>query len=144
MRREEVGLFVESLRQCAKAEVEVDITAVVAALSTSLSCRIVLGKTYMDEDFDERGFKGIVDEPHEIIGAFNISDCIPFLGFLDLQGLHRGVKAIMKVFDAFLQKIIDEHIESKADQNRERDCPSWSLMRTSFNLADPISSQCCW
>ncbi|KAL5990696.1 hypothetical protein ACLOJK_011599 [Asimina triloba] len=127
MRREEVGLFVESLKQSAKAEVEVDVTAMVAALSTSLSCRMVLGKKYMDEDFDKRGFKGVVDELNEIIGAFNIADYIPCLGFLDLQGLRRGVKAIMKVFDAFFEKIIDEHIESKADQNRERDFVDFML-----------------
>ncbi|KAL5990695.1 hypothetical protein ACLOJK_011598 [Asimina triloba] len=126
-RREEVGLFVESLKQSAKAEVEVDITAMVAALSTSLSCRMVLGKKYMDEDFDKRGFKGVVDELNEIIGAFNIADYIPCLGFLDLQGLRRGVKAIMKVFDAFFEKIIDEHIECKADQNRERDFVDFML-----------------
>ncbi|XP_058092527.1 cytochrome P450 71AU50-like [Magnolia sinica] len=118
MRREELALLVQSLKDSAQTHEMVDLTMKVSSLSTSVTCRTVLGKKYTDESFDKRGFKGVIDDLSAIVGAFNIADYIPYVGRLDLQGLRRRVVAIRKVFDDFFEKIIDEHV---ADRNGKRD-----------------------
>jgi cytochrome P450 family 1 subfamily A polypeptide 1/ferulate-5-hydroxylase len=40
-----------------------------------------------------------------------LGDYIPQIAALDLQGLTKRMKAISKVLDVFLDKIIDEHVQ---------------------------------
>jgi hypothetical protein len=55
-----------------------------------------------------------------LAASFNFGDYIPPIAPLDLQGLTKRMKAVGKVFDDFLEKIIDEHIQFK-DENRTKD-----------------------
>ncbi|CDP12930.1 unnamed protein product [Coffea canephora] len=50
----------------------------------------------------------------------NLADYYPYLRELDLQGLTRRMKAVSKIFDRFLEKIVDEH-EQSANQDRQAD-----------------------
>ncbi|KAF5187942.1 Cytochrome p450 [Thalictrum thalictroides] len=59
-----------------------------------------------NDDFD---FKDVLQEGLKLVGVFNLADYIPYIAALDLQGLGRRMKAISKVLDGFLDKIIDEH-----------------------------------
>ena len=121
MRREEVGFLIKSLKSSASAGAAVDISARVASLSADLSCRMIFGKKYMDKDFDERGFKAVIQEGMQLAATPNIGDYIPCLLGLDLQGLTRRVKATAKVFDDFLEKIIDEHVEKPKEEGQTKD-----------------------
>ncbi|XP_042041775.1 cytochrome P450 71AU50-like [Salvia splendens] len=112
MRREELGLFVESLNEASRLHVAVDLSAKVASLTGEMSCRMMFGKKYKDKDIDDRGFKGVVQEVVKLIAAPNLGDYFPFLGVLDLQGLTRKLKAITKVFDVFFEKIIEDHVRA--------------------------------
>nr|QNS29961.1 cytochrome P450 [Nothapodytes nimmoniana] len=111
MRREELELFVESLKKAAKDHAAVDLSVAVAFLTTGMSCRMVFGKKYVDEEIDERGFKAVIQETMQLSAAPNLGDYFPYLGVLDLQGLTRRMKAIGKVFDNFFEKIIEEHVQ---------------------------------
>uniref|UniRef100_M1ACK0 Cytochrome P450 monooxygenase CYP736B n=1 Tax=Solanum tuberosum TaxID=4113 RepID=M1ACK0_SOLTU len=71
---------------------------------------MVFGKKYMDEDLDKRGFKAIVQDVVHLSATPNLGDFFPFLGAIDLQGITRKLKDLSKVFDEFLEKIIDEHV----------------------------------
>ncbi|KAK9288271.1 hypothetical protein L1049_016721 [Liquidambar formosana] len=116
MRREELGHFIKSIEKAARARVVVDLSAKVSSLSADMTARMVLGKKYMDEKFDERGFKAVIQEGMHIAAVFNIADYIPQVAALDLQGLTRRMKVVSKVFDEFLEKILDEHIQSGAER----------------------------
>lgn len=72
MRREEVGLMVESLRAAAREGTAVDITARLSELSAAMSCRMVLGKKYMDEEFHEKGFKAVIQEGMQLAAIPNL------------------------------------------------------------------------
>ncbi|XVF17152.1 hypothetical protein REPUB_Repub10bG0094800 [Reevesia pubescens] len=109
MRKEELHLFINYIREAASAHVAVDLSAKVSSLSTDMTCRMVLGKKYLDDDFNERGFESVIREGMQIVAAFNFADFIPQIKALDLQGLTKRMKVIAKVFDEFLEKIIDEH-----------------------------------
>ncbi|KAL0345592.1 UNVERIFIED_CONTAM: cytochrome [Sesamum radiatum] len=109
MRREELGIFIESLKQAARDGTVVDLSAKVSSLTAEMSCRMVFGKKYEDKDLDERGFKRVIQEGMKLAAVPNLGDYFPFLGILDVQGLTRKMKALSKVFDDFFEKIINEH-----------------------------------
>ncbi|XP_062149328.1 cytochrome P450 71AU50-like [Alnus glutinosa] len=120
MRKEELDLLIEFIREGARDCVAVDLSAKVSSLSADMSCRLVFGKKYMDKDLDEKGFKAVIHEGMQLLAAPNLGDYIPCLAPLDLQGLTRRMKAVSKIFDDFFEKIIDEHVQSK-DGNKTKD-----------------------
>ena len=120
IRKEELDLLIDYFKEAARARCVVDISAKLSALSANMTCRMVLGKKCSDYEFDERGFENVVQEGMELIGKPNLGDYIPQITGLDLQGLTKRLKAVAKAYDAFLEKIIDEHVQSK-DENRTED-----------------------
>ncbi|XP_070030133.1 cytochrome P450 71AU50-like [Nicotiana sylvestris] len=120
MRKQQVELLINSLKEQAHDRAVVDLSAKVTSLNASLTCLMVFGKKYMDEDFDKRGFKAVVQQVVHFAGTPNLGDFFPFLGVVDLQGLNRKLKDLSKVFDEFLEKIIDEHVQSH-DQKKTKD-----------------------
>ncbi|XP_016447078.1 cytochrome P450 71AU50 [Nicotiana tabacum] len=118
-RKEEVSILVKSIKQAVQDGVAVDLSAKVSSLNANLSCLMVFGKKFMDEDLDKRGFKSIVQEVVHLAATPNLGDFFPYLGVLDLQGLTSRLKALSKVFDEFLEKIIEEHVQSKEQRETE-------------------------
>ncbi|KAL2519831.1 Cytochrome [Forsythia ovata] len=75
---------------------------------------VVYKRKYADKDLDEKGFKAVVKETAEVAAVPNLGDYFPYLGVLDLQGLTARMKAVAKVFDDFLEKIISEHVRNRS------------------------------
>ncbi|KAJ4715608.1 Cytochrome P450 [Melia azedarach] len=120
IRTEELQLLIDCIKQAARARGAVDLSAKVSSMSADMTCRMVFGKKYADEEFDERGFKTVIQEGMTLAATPNLGDYIPQIAGLDLQGLIKRMKAVAKVFDGFFEKIIDEHIQCK-DENRSKD-----------------------
>ncbi|KAL3321324.1 hypothetical protein AABB24_039120 [Solanum stoloniferum] len=121
LRRQQVELMIKSLQNEGRDNrVVVDLSERVASLNANMTCLMVFGKKYMDEDFDKRGFKAVLQEVVHLAAITNLGDFFPFLGVIDLQGLTRRLKDLSKVFDEFLEKIINEHVESR-DENQSKD-----------------------
>jgi len=115
MREQELDLLIKFIREAANDGTTVDISAKVAALTADMTCIIVFGKKYSDKDLNEKGFKASMQELMSLAATPNI-------GALESNGLKRRMKAINKIFDEFLEKIIDEHIQSKnKDDNKTKD-----------------------
>ncbi|GFP97530.1 cytochrome p450 cyp736a12 [Phtheirospermum japonicum] len=131
MRKEELALFIESLKESARESVPVDLSAKISSLAAEMSCRMVFGKKYEDKDIDERGFKSVIQEGLRLAAVPNLGDYFPFLGILDLQGLTRKMKALAKVFDDFFEKVIDDHVR-EGDHGRIKDIVDtmMSIMRS--------------
>ncbi|XP_027367963.1 cytochrome P450 CYP736A12-like [Abrus precatorius] len=122
MREEELDLLIKILREDANDGAAVDVSAKVATFSADIACRMILGKKYMDKEFDEKGFKGVMQEGMHLAATPNIGDYIPYIGALDLQGLTKRMKAVRKIFDNFFDKIIVEHMQSdKGGQDKIKD-----------------------
>ncbi|KAM7479719.1 hypothetical protein LguiA_027932 [Lonicera macranthoides] len=115
MRREEVGGFMEELREAAVAGTAVDLTEKVAAVIEDITYKMLFGRS-KDERFD---LKGTIQEAMFMTGAFNLADFVPFLEPFDLQGMTRRFKAVGKVLDKILETIIDEH-ELDATTKRQK------------------------
>ncbi|KAK3177557.1 hypothetical protein Dsin_014006 [Dipteronia sinensis] len=118
IRNEELDLLIEYVKEASGTVV--DISAKVGSLNADMTCRMVFGKKYMDNEFDKRGFKAMIEEIMELAATFNLADYIPQIASLDLQGLTKRMKATAKVFDEFLEKVIDEHVQAQ-DENRTKD-----------------------
>ncbi|XP_039157635.1 cytochrome P450 71AU50-like [Eucalyptus grandis] len=121
IRREEVGLLVRFLRDASLDRATINLSGKISSLSTDMNCRMIFGKKYLDEEFDKRGFKAWIQEGMILTATPNIGDYIPCFAPLDLQGLTRRMKAVSKVFDTFLEKIIDEHLEYGKEQRQSKD-----------------------
>ncbi|KAL5818363.1 hypothetical protein ACOSQ4_022205 [Xanthoceras sorbifolium] len=80
--------------------------------------RMVFEKNYSEEKF--RGFKAVIEDVMELLAAFNIANYILQIASLDLQGLTKHMKVVAKVLDEFMEKIIDEHVQSN-DDSRTKD-----------------------
>ncbi|KAI3931744.1 hypothetical protein MKW98_012154 [Papaver atlanticum] len=108
MRSTELGLLVTSLKHEATSGEIVNVSNRVLSLSTDMSCLMVFGNKSMKSDHDHKGFQDVVHEGLKLSAFFNIADYIPYIGWLDVQGLEKRMKAIIdehvKVFDKDNQK----------------------------------------
>ncbi|KAL5820502.1 hypothetical protein ACOSQ3_022384 [Xanthoceras sorbifolium] len=121
MRKEELGLLIDYIKEAACSGVAVDLSDKVTSLIVDMTCRMVFGKKYVDKEFDERGFKAVIQEAMKMVGTPNMGDYIPQIAPLDLHRVMKRMKAIFKVFDVFFEKIINEHVQSREEENRNKD-----------------------
>lgn len=90
-----------------------------STVSLNVISRMVLGKKYTEETESETPivtpdeFKKMMDELFLLNGVLNIGDSIPWIGFLDLQGYVRRMKALSRKLDRFLEHVLDEHNERR-------------------------------
>ncbi|XP_042041002.1 cytochrome P450 71AU50-like [Salvia splendens] len=119
MRRAEVGLLVTSLKRAAERREAVDLSSRVAELSGDMNFLMVFGKKY--STMEEKGFKDVIRESMEIVGKFNLADYFPYIGVLNLQGLHGKLKRLRKTFDGILEEIIDDHVKMKRQKEHTAD-----------------------
>ncbi|KAM1100947.1 hypothetical protein ACFX13_007482 [Malus domestica] len=120
MRREEVALLIKSVQDDANSRRIANVTDKVSSLGINMTCRMVFGKKYKDEEFGGRGFASVMKEGMKLAAAPNLGDFIPCIAPLDLQGLTKKMKAVNKAFDEFFEKVIDEHLQYK-DKERTKD-----------------------
>ncbi|KAG5572812.1 hypothetical protein H5410_062578 [Solanum commersonii] len=77
MRKQEVELLIESIKMEAHHCIAVDLSAKITSLNANLTCLMVFGKKYMDEDFDKRGFKAVVQDAMHLAAMPNLGDFFP-------------------------------------------------------------------
>uniref|UniRef100_A0A0E0QRZ4 Uncharacterized protein n=1 Tax=Oryza rufipogon TaxID=4529 RepID=A0A0E0QRZ4_ORYRU len=92
-----------------------------STVSLNVITRMVLGKKYLDKDAGgsvttPEEFKWMLDELFLLNGVLNIGDSIPWLDWLDLQGYIKRMKKLGKMFDRFLEHVVDEHNERRRRQ----------------------------
>jgi cytochrome P450 len=115
-REEEVSLMIHSLvGECARvSNPVVDFSKTVSNVAVNIMCRMIFGRKYSDEEaYDSSGFREMIQEFASMLGVFDIGDFIPYLGWMDLQGLGRRQKEIHKRADAFYEKLIEDHLVQK-------------------------------
>nr|ATG29951.1 CYP736C8 [Taxus chinensis] len=113
IREQETRAMVDELvRHCGRdvqGSSPVNVSKLAAAVTNNMNCRMAFGRKYSEEELDNRGFKEMIQEVFFLSGAFNVGDFIPWLQWMDIQGLVRRQKEAHKTFDAFIEKIIGEH-----------------------------------
>ncbi|XP_057947958.1 cytochrome P450 84A1-like [Malania oleifera] len=88
----------------------VNLGELVFTLTKNIIYRAAFGSSSR-EGQDE--FVSILQEFSKLFGAFNIADFIPWLGWIDPQGLGDRLAKARHSLDKFIDIIIDEHMEKK-------------------------------
>lgn len=109
------------IRFIANSDHPVNISKIASTLVSDIMSRMTFGRKYSDQDcIGGTGINSMIKESFVVSGAFNLGDYIPYLAWMDLQGLNRRVKDIHSIQDALLEKIIDEH-KAQNDPNVTQD-----------------------
>jgi len=68
-------------------------------------------KKFSNDDLgsNRKGFRDLLLEVEVTVGDFNIGDFIRYLDWLDFLGMNRCMKEAKKIFNAFVEKVIDDH-----------------------------------
>lgn len=110
IREEEVSAMIRSI---IRLDIHpVNMSKIASNLTNAIICRMTFGRKLSDDE-DSIGSSRIISMLREtflVAGSFNIGDYVPCLAWLDLQGLNRRMKKAHIMQDAFLEKIIDEHV----------------------------------
>jgi cytochrome P450 len=119
VRKEEICALIHSVTKCSLSGEAVNVSKLVSAMTTDIICRMACGKKYCEGDLDSRGFKDMIKELFFLLGAINIGDFIPWLEWMDLQGLRRRQKSCHNTFDAFFEMVIEEHVQKSNDESAD-------------------------
>ena len=92
----------------------VNIGELVFNLTKNIIYRAAFGSSSQDGQ-DE--FITILQEFSKLFGAFNIADFIPWLGWVDPQGLNARLAKARNALDSFIDDIIDDHMQKKKMNN---------------------------
>eukprot|EP00253_Pinus_taeda_P003027 PITA_03027 len=113
IREEEVSAMIRSIMNsdACNGYCPISINQTVSSLATDIICRMAFGKKYSDQD--SKAFNSMVKEGFLLLGSFNIGDYIPFLDWMDLQGLNRRMKKLHTTQNQLLEKVIEEHVGQK-------------------------------
>lgn len=91
-------------------------------LTLNVVVRMVAGKRYFGsaaacDDGEARRCQKAINQFFHLIGIFLVSDALPFLWWLDLQGHERAMKKTAKELDAILEGWLEEHRQRKSDSS---------------------------
>ncbi|CAN6312681.1 unnamed protein product [Urochloa humidicola] len=122
VRAEEVRSMLSDLRAAAGRQV-VALREHLYMVNLNVISRMVLGRKYVVDGVGSpvapEEFRRLIDEQFVLNGALNDGDMIPWLGWLDPQGYVKRMKRLAKVFDRFLEHLLDEHNERRRREGEE-------------------------
>lgn len=106
--RDEVDTLVKSV--AANTGKAVNVGELIFTLTSNITYRAAFGLCSNDGQ-DE--FIRILQEFSKLFGAFNIADFIPWLNWIDPQGLYTRLPKARQALDGFIDSIIDDHMRDK-------------------------------
>ncbi|GLJ27827.1 hypothetical protein SUGI_0546170 [Cryptomeria japonica] len=127
LRTEEVSALIRSLfESCQREAAPVNMKSRLSDLTSNIIMRMVARKrvsgSQCSEDLQEgQHLKKMVEETFYLYGVFAVGDYLPFLKWLDLQGLLSAMKKLQKKRDAFMQKLVNEHLDNHEIQSDSND-----------------------
>ncbi|KAK7304886.1 hypothetical protein VNO77_42779 [Canavalia gladiata] len=111
VRDEEMGYMIGAMYESSKKGEAVVVAEMLTYSMANMIGQVILSRRVFETKGSESNeFKDMVVELMTVAGYFNIGDFIPFLAWLDLQGIERGMKSLHKKFDALFTRMIQEHV----------------------------------
>ncbi|PHT87341.1 Cytochrome P450 71A6 [Capsicum annuum] len=116
IREEETSLLLKKIKDSIDSSQVVDLTELFVSMTNDVLCRVALGRKYCDGE-EGKKCKTLLLEFVELLGVLNIGDFMPWLAWVNrFNGLNAKVAA---EFSAFLESVIEEHMETKIDDEEE-------------------------
>nr|CAB3495832.1 unnamed protein product [Digitaria exilis] len=120
VRRDEVGHLLRGMAQAAKEGRHVVVPEVLVCALANIVGQITVSKRVFDAQGDEsNSYKDMIVSLLTGAGLFNISDFVPALARLDLQGVQAKLRRIHHQFDGLITKLLAEHAATAAERARE-------------------------
>ncbi|CAA6664650.1 unnamed protein product [Spirodela intermedia] len=136
VRNEEIHRLLYSLKKAADGDCKaVDLSEAVTATILAIVCRTLFGKVYGNASAIEKTLK----EATQLTGVFNINDYIPFIGFLDLNGHRRRMKAVRRAYDSLFETVIHKHCRSLNEGTKLEDCVVASILSSTGTQYDRVN-----
>ncbi|KAH0449458.1 hypothetical protein IEQ34_020150 [Dendrobium chrysotoxum] len=109
-RRREIGeKMVEDVRCLVGTHGDVEVKKVLHFGALNNVMVSVFGKSFDFGKGEGLELEEMVKEGYELLGGVNWSDHLPFLGWLDLQGVRKRCRVLVRKVNVFVGKIIEEH-----------------------------------
>nr|AYM55615.1 cytochrome p450 [Croton stellatopilosus] len=110
IREFEVSQMIHNISETALASKPVNLSEAMTFLTSTIICRVALGKKYEEEEV--RRFHEMFKEIQAVFAGFYVSDYFPSLGFIDkFNPLTHRLEKIFKVLDSFYEEILQEHLD---------------------------------
>ncbi|CAL9132980.1 unnamed protein product, partial [Musa acuminata var. zebrina] len=106
----------EEVDAAVRAGAAVNLGELMFNLTKNITFRAAFG-TQSHENQEE--FIAILQEFSLLFGAFNIGDFIPWVSWMDLQGINKRFKVAREALDGFIDKIIEEHMANPKEADAE-------------------------
>ncbi|KAL4584209.1 hypothetical protein LXL04_008801 [Taraxacum kok-saghyz] len=124
IREEEVMSAMKKIHEMALSSTPVNLTELVKSVASTIMMRVGYGKRYQDE-YERKKLLRLLTEIQVIFSDFYVSDIwrgLPFVGLVDrLLGKRSRLEKCFQSFDAFYQKLINEHLNSLSPKSCEKE-----------------------
>lgn len=120
-------------------EVKMEMSQWFGNLMINIMVRIISGKRFLPNDDERVRFQTVVKKFYDLVGAFVVSDFIPYLKCLDVGGHIKAMKKTAEDFDNIFEGWLKEHkIEREYGQQREG---SQVFMRVLISILEGASEE---
>ncbi|KAK8603150.1 hypothetical protein V6N13_085343 [Hibiscus sabdariffa] len=139
VRKADMVSLVESVRTMAVEGGTLNLSQQVGKVVEVIMSRVIFGRC-MDDEIE---LKPLIEETMYLAGVFNLSDYVPFLAPLDLQGIERRLKRTSNGLHAFFDKLIDEIEQGSTNIEEPKSYTDFfhvmvSLLNTPMNPTDKV------
>uniref|UniRef100_F6LHL9 Flavonoid-6-hydroxylase n=1 Tax=[Saintpaulia] hybrid cultivar TaxID=911500 RepID=F6LHL9_9LAMI len=122
LRAAELGHTLQAMHQSSVRGEAVVVAEVLVYAMANMIGRVVLSRRVFETKGRELNeFKDMVVELMTTAGYFNIGDFIPWMGWMDLQGIEKGMRKLHEKFDVLISKMLEEHLESRNKRKNRPD-----------------------
>uniref|UniRef100_A0ACD5YLY7 Uncharacterized protein n=1 Tax=Avena sativa TaxID=4498 RepID=A0ACD5YLY7_AVESA len=120
VRRDEAGRALRGIAEAAEAGRPVVVPEVLVCALANIVGQITVSKRVFDAQGDEsNSYKEMIVSLLTGTGLFNISDFVPALSWMDLQGVQAKLRRVHNQFDGLITKLLAEHAATAEDRARE-------------------------
>jgi len=122
VRNFEVKQMIKTISRHASTSEVTNLNQLLTSLSSTIICRIALGRRYEEEGTERSMFHRLFSECQAMVAIPFFSDYIPFMGWIDkLRGLHARLQRSFKEMDDFYQQVIEEHMADSHEKTPQEE-----------------------
>ncbi|QHO25097.1 cytochrome P450 83B1 [Arachis ipaensis] len=124
IRQFEVNQMIKEISIQASSKSVTNLNDAILSLTNTIIYRIAFGRSYKDDKgiIVAKRLLGLLNESQALLGAFFVSDYVPFMGWIDkLRGMHSLLERSCQKFDAFLQEIVNQHLDPKRQKSDDEE-----------------------
>ncbi|KAG7556414.1 Cytochrome P450 [Arabidopsis suecica] len=127
VREEEISVMMEKVEKASSDSSPLNLSKLLITLTSDVTSRVSFGRKHSN-DASMSDFKNQVRKITELVGGFPVSEYIPCLAWIDhINGLYDRAEQVSKTFGDLMDKVVQEHLDS-------RDKPTMDLVDILLSL----------